>query len=123
MRGGSREELRLEDEIARYGHDAAKLERGRRIAGFDRRRAGPPHVAASGASVPAAVRDQPRADRRDLRLMPCGIGIGLSRASCPGSFSGMHISGVHDFLPSGAPIGRKERIARRHPKCRGEDNG
>ncbi|CAK7027766.1 MAG: 3-oxoacyl-[acyl-carrier-protein] synthase 3 protein 2 [Desulfovibrio sp.] len=50
------EEIRLEDEIAHYGHDAAKLERVKRIAGFDRRRIGPPHVTASDLCIQAAER-------------------------------------------------------------------
>lgn len=76
----------------------------------------------SSASIPAAICDQLRHAGRDARLMLCGYGIGLSWASCLGSFPGLHISGVHDFVSSGRPVGREEQIAGWHRKFLGEDH-
>jgi 3-oxoacyl-[acyl-carrier-protein] synthase-3 len=77
----------------------------------------------SSASIPTAICDQLGDAGRDLRLMLCGYGIGLSWASCLGSFPELHISGVHDFVPSGSPLRREERIAYWHRKLKGENNG
>ncbi|CAK7027792.1 MAG: 3-oxoacyl-[acyl-carrier-protein] synthase 3 [Desulfovibrio sp.] len=79
----------------------------------------------SSASIPGAICDQLRdaSIGRDMRLMLCGYGIGLSWASCIGSFPGLHVSGIHDFIPSDPPVSREEHIAYWHRKFKGEDNG
>ncbi len=45
------EEIRLEDELACYGGDRAKLERMKRIAGLDKRRIAPEGVTASDICI------------------------------------------------------------------------
>ena len=79
----------------------------------------------SSASIPGTICDQlgGTCAGRDVRLMLCGYGIGLSWASCLGVFPGLHICGIHNFVSSGQPVGREERMAYWHRKFKGEDNG
>jgi 3-oxoacyl-[acyl-carrier-protein] synthase-3 len=77
----------------------------------------------SSASIPVAICCRLQDAGRDLRLMLCGYGIGLSWASCLGSFPELRIFAVHDFVPPGPPVGRAEHIARWRRKFKGEDNG
>ena len=79
----------------------------------------------SSASIPSTLCDQLRdaCAERDLHLMLCGYGIGLSWASCLGRFPGIYCSGVHDFVPSGRETGREEHLACWHTKFKGEHDG
>ncbi|MDR0827313.1 MAG: ketoacyl-ACP synthase III [Desulfovibrio sp.] len=80
----------------------------------------------AGASIPVTICDQLKSacDAGDrLRLMLCGFGIGLSWGSCLGDFTGLHCTGVHDFVPQTSPPGRAEQIAYWHKKFEGEGNG
>jgi 3-oxoacyl-[acyl-carrier-protein] synthase III len=75
------------------------------------------------ASIPGAICDQLKdecAAGTPLTLMLCGYGIGLTWASCLGTFTGLYCDGIHDYIPPARIPGPAEKIEYWHRKFKGQ---